>query len=215
MFGVVQTHNRKTPKSLKIADLASAPMNKKRSKNNSRNHRRSRDAKWVRPKGYYCRYERERRGEGKRIHTRTKALLTLLNDIYEPRSATEKRMISYLACLVDKEFHGHSYRSHVSYIESHQGLLHMYGLKRVPSKGSVTLSCAGSWWILCSIFGVFRHFHGGVQLGRWGVRLGSWRTTGKRRYIANGTVFGSKSAHMEAARLPSRGSRLHMRLPLS
>ena len=43
-------------------------------------------------------------------------------------------MISYLACLVDKEFRGHSYRSHVSYIESHQGLLHMYGLKRVPSK---------------------------------------------------------------------------------
>ena len=43
-------------------------------------------------------------------------------------------MISYLACLVDKEFCGHSYRSHVSYIESHQGLLHMYGLKRVPSK---------------------------------------------------------------------------------
>ena len=39
-----------------------------------------------------------------------------------------------VACLVDKEFRGHSYRSHVSYIESHQGLLHMYGLKRVPSK---------------------------------------------------------------------------------
>ena len=74
-----------------------------------------------RSKGYYCRYERERRGEGKRIRTRTKALLTLLNDTYEPRSATEKRMISYLACLVDKEFRGHSYRSHVSYIESHLG----------------------------------------------------------------------------------------------
>ena len=109
-------------------------MNKKRSKNNSKDQRRSKDTKWVRPKGYYCRYERERRGEGKRIQIRTKALLTLLNDIYEPRSATEKRMISYLACLVDKEFRGHSYRSHVSYIESHQGLLHMYGLKRVPSK---------------------------------------------------------------------------------
>ena len=73
-------------------------------------------------------------GEGKRIHTRTKALLTLLNDIYEPGSATGKRMITYLACLVDKEFRGHSYRSHVSYIEPHQGLLRMYGLKRVPSK---------------------------------------------------------------------------------
>ena len=43
-------------------------------------------------------------------------------------------MISYLACLVDKEFRGHSYCSHVSYIESHQGLLYLYGLKKVPSK---------------------------------------------------------------------------------
>ena len=68
--GVVQTHNRKTPKSLKITDLASAPMNKKHSKNNSKDQRRSKDTKWVRPKGYYCRYERERRGEGKRIRTR-------------------------------------------------------------------------------------------------------------------------------------------------
>ena len=109
-------------------------MNKKHSKNNSRDQRRSRDAKWGRPKGYYCRYERERRGEGKRIQIRTKALLTPLNDIYEPRPATEKRMISYMACLVDKEFCGHSHRSHVSYIESHRGLLHMCGLKRVPSK---------------------------------------------------------------------------------
>ena len=132
--GVVQTHNRKTLKSLKITDLASAPMNKKHSKNNSKDQRHSKDTKWIRLQGYYCRYERERRGESKRIQIRTKALLTLLNDIYEPRSATEKRMISYLACLVDKEFRGHSYRSHVSYIESHQGLLHMYGLKRVPSK---------------------------------------------------------------------------------
>ena len=115
-------------------DLASAPMNKKHSKNNSRDQRRSKDTKWIRPKGYYCRYERERRGEDKRIRTRANAPLTLLNDIYEPRSATEKRMILYLACLVDKEFRGHSYRSHVSYIEPHQGLLHMYGLKRVPSK---------------------------------------------------------------------------------
>ena len=43
-------------------------------------------------------------------------------------------MISYLACLVDKEFRGHSY---VSYIEPHRGLLHMYGLKRVHSKSCI------------------------------------------------------------------------------
>ena len=28
--------------------------------------------------------------------------------------------------------------------------------------------------VLCSIFGVFHHFHEGVQLGRRGVKLGSW-----------------------------------------
>ena len=88
-------------------------MSKKHSKNNSKDQRCSKDTKWIRPKGYYCRYERERRGEGKRIQIRTKALLTLLSDICEPLSVTEKRMISYLTCLVDKEFRGHLYRSHV------------------------------------------------------------------------------------------------------
>ena len=38
-------------------------MNKKHSRNNSKDQRRSRNAKWIRPKGYYCRYERERREE--------------------------------------------------------------------------------------------------------------------------------------------------------
>ena len=75
-----------------ITDPASAPMNKKRNKNknNSKDQRRSKDTKWVRPKGHYCRYERERGGEDKRICTRIKALLTLLNDTYELRSATWK-----------------------------------------------------------------------------------------------------------------------------
>ena len=77
-------------------------MNKKRSKNNNKDQRRSKDTKWVRPKGYYCRYERERGGGDKRIRTKIKALLTLLNDTYELRSATGKRMISYLICLVDR-----------------------------------------------------------------------------------------------------------------
>ena len=52
----------KRQKSLKITNLASAPINKKHSKNNSKDQRRSKDTKWVRPKRYYCRYERERRG---------------------------------------------------------------------------------------------------------------------------------------------------------
>ena len=51
-------------------------------------------------------------------------------------------MISYLACLVDKEFRSPSYRSHDSYIESHQGLLHMYDLKKVPSKSCLRHAAA-------------------------------------------------------------------------
>ena len=117
-------------------------MNKKHSKDSSKDQRRSRNTRWIRPRGYYCRYERERRGEGRRIQIRTKALLTLLNDIYEPRSATGRRVISYLACLVDKEFCGHSYRSHVSYIESHQGLLYLYGLKKIPPKSCLHRAAA-------------------------------------------------------------------------
>ena len=65
---------------------------------------------------------------------------------------------------------------------------------------------------LCSIFMGF-HFQAAVQLGRRSVKLGSWKTTGKRRYVADGMAFVSESAHIEAARLPSRGSRLQMRLP--
>ena len=49
-------------------------------------------------------------------------------------------MISYLAYLVDKEFRGYSYRAHISYIESHQGLLHMCGLKRALSKLCIVLA---------------------------------------------------------------------------
>ena len=64
-----------------------------------------------------------------------------------------------------------------------------------------------------SIFKGF-HFQATVQLGRRSVKLERWLTTGKRRHMADGMAFGSEPAHMEAARLPSRGSRLHVRLPL-
>ena len=40
--------------------------------------------------------------------------LKMLDGIYEPRSETGKRMISYLACLTGKEFRDHSYRAHAS-----------------------------------------------------------------------------------------------------
>ena len=62
-----------------------------------------------------------------------------------------------------------------------------------------------------SIFRGF-HFQATVQLGRWSVKLGRWRTTVKRRHMADGAAFEPEPARMEAARLPSRGSRLHVRL---
>ena len=38
-------------------------------------------------------------------------------------------MISYMVCLADREFRCHSYRRHVSYLQTRQGLLRMYRLK--------------------------------------------------------------------------------------
>ena len=74
----------------------------------------------------------EKGGEKTNGFDSTKALLALLNDIYEPRSATGKRMISYLTCLVDKEFRGHSYRSHVSYRITPEFTAHVW-----PKKSSL------------------------------------------------------------------------------
>ncbi len=74
------------------------------------------------------------RGEGHVTRLRIKALVTLLSEIYLPTTPSETQMISYMACLADREFRCHSYRQHVSYLQTHQGTLHMYGLKTVPSK---------------------------------------------------------------------------------
>ena len=73
-------------------------------------------------------------GEGKVTKLRIKALIALLFKIYEPTTPSERRMIRYMVCLADKEFRGHSYRRHVSYLQTHLGTLCMYGLKTVPSK---------------------------------------------------------------------------------
>ena len=89
---------------------------------------------WERPVGYYGEYERKRRGEGKTTRLQIKALAAILLEIYPPTTSSEARMIPYMVCLADKEFRCHSYRRHVSYLETHQGTLSMYGLKTVPSK---------------------------------------------------------------------------------
>ena len=92
------------------------------------------DQKWERPDGYYKEYETRRRGEGHTTRLRIKALTALLLEIYSPVTTSEMRMISYMVCLADREFRCHSYRQHVSYLQTHQGTLHMYGLKTIPSK---------------------------------------------------------------------------------
>ena len=92
------------------------------------------DQKWERPDGYYKEYETRRRGEGHATKLRIKALTALLLEIHSPVTTSEIQMIPYMVCLADREFRCHSYRQHVSYLQTHQGTLHMYGLKTIPSK---------------------------------------------------------------------------------
>ena len=145
--GVVQIFDSKSTKSLKITDLAPSLMSKKRDKNTKDNkdkkdnkhkkrykNKKTDDQKWERLDGYYKECEARRRGEGRVTKLRIKALTALLHEIYSPVTPNEIRMIPYMVCFADREFRCHSYRQHVSYLQTHQGLLRMYGLKTVPSK---------------------------------------------------------------------------------
>ena len=49
-------------------------------------------------------YEMRRSGEGKRVSIGILALTTILYEICKPKSDKDRRMISYLICLMDKEF---------------------------------------------------------------------------------------------------------------
>ena len=115
-------------------------MNKKRDTNNdSKRKKRCKsknidDKKWERPAGYYKEYETRRGGEGHVTRLRIKALAALLSEIYPSATSGKVRMIPYMVCLADREFRCHSYRQHVSYLQTHQGTIRMYGLKTVPSK---------------------------------------------------------------------------------
>ena len=71
-----------------------------------------------RPKGYSRRYEIRRSGEGKRVRINLHSLVAVLYEIYKPKSAKDRREISYAVCLIDKEFRGNSYREHASYLEA-------------------------------------------------------------------------------------------------
>ena len=101
---------------------------------NDTKHCKSKNAngkKWEPHSGYYKKYEARRRGEGHVTKLRIKTLIALLFEIYSPVTPSEIRMIPYMVCLADREFHYHSYRQHVSYLQAHQGTLHMYGLKTI------------------------------------------------------------------------------------
>ena len=102
---------------------------KKRCKSKSAN-----DKKWECPVGSYREYETRIRGEGHVTRLRIKDITSLLSEIYPPATPDKVRMIPYAVCLADREFRCHSYRQHVSYLQTHQGTLRMYGLKTVPSK---------------------------------------------------------------------------------
>ena len=116
-------------------------MNKKRDTNTKHSKSKKRcksksanDKKWEHPAGYYNEYETRRRGAGHVTRLRIKALAALLSEICSPATSSVVRMIPYVVCLADREFRCHSYRQHVSYLQTHPGTLHMYGLKIVPSK---------------------------------------------------------------------------------
>ena len=120
-------------------------MSKKRDKNTKDNRgkkdnkhkkrcksKKTDDQKWERLDGYYKEYEARRRGEGRVIKLRIKALVALLFEIYSPVTPGEVRMIPCMVCLADREFRCHSYRQRVSYLQTLRGLLRMYGLKPFP-----------------------------------------------------------------------------------
>ena len=131
-------------------------MNKKRDTNNDSKRKKrcksksTNDKKWERPAGYYKEYETRRRGEGHVTRLRIKALTSMLSEIYPSATPDKTRMIPYMVCLADREFRCHSYRQHVSYLQTHQGTLHMYGLKTVPSKSclqNVATTIADYEWL--------------------------------------------------------------------
>ncbi len=109
-------------------------MNSNRKKRKTKSTDQENKKKWIRPKGYSKEYEIRRSGEWKRVATNIRSLTTTLYKICKPRSDKDRRRISYLICLADKEFRGNSYREHVSYLEANPGSLHVCGLKAVPSK---------------------------------------------------------------------------------
>ena len=116
-------------------------MSKKRDKNTKdgrdKKHCKSKNGdgkKWKRPDVYYKKYETRRRGEDHTTRLRIKALTALLFEIYSPVTSSEMQMIAYMACLADREFRCHSYRQHVSCLQTHHGTPHMYGLKTIPPK---------------------------------------------------------------------------------
>ena len=109
-------------------------MNSNRKKRRAKNTDQENKKKWTRPKGYSKEYEMRRSGEGKRVINGIRSLTTTLYEIFKPKSDKDRREISYLICLMDKEFRGNSYREHVSYLEANPGSLHVCGLKAVPSK---------------------------------------------------------------------------------
>ena len=120
ILGVVQIFDSKPTKSLKITDLAPSLMSKKRDKNTKDSKdkkdnkhkkrcksRKTDDQKWERPDGYHKEYEARGRGEGRVTKLRINALTALLHEIYSPVTPSEMRMISYMACLADREFRCH------------------------------------------------------------------------------------------------------------
>ena len=82
----------------------------------------------------YSQYEKNRRGESKKIRARIKRIKKLIPSVWKDATDAE---IALLLCVLDMVFHNHSYRIHVTYMELHQGTVNTYGLKKIPSKSTL------------------------------------------------------------------------------
>ncbi len=114
-------------------------MSKRRKKGRKDGKDKQHDAHVRRCKIQMCRnyaaYEKKRRGEGRRMVTRTKKLKRLIPAVW--KDDVPKDETAALLCVLDMVFRNHSYRVHVTYMELHPGTVNAYGLKRIPSKSSL------------------------------------------------------------------------------
>ena len=93
------------------------------------------ESKNIRNKEYrdYKEYEKKRREEGDVKKLKIKKLQKIIHENFPD----PEKWVAKATCLIDLNFHNHSYRGHVAYLKEHVGSVNMYGLKKIPSKSGL------------------------------------------------------------------------------